>query len=451
MIPTSIALLGYIPFAALIMMDRNGARGFSIAYAVGLFFLPPNFPLNMPGIPDMGKDNVWAIGILLGTLIFHPGVFDRFKPNIGDYFLLGVLLVAFSTSIANGFGAYDGMSQTAEFTLAFVLPVFLARLHLSTPASIKTFLVTLCIGAAAYAPLAAWEFRMSPQIHTTVYGYFQHVFQQHARGSFWRPIVFFSHALALARFFAFTAFLAMLPLRKDLTRMLGPVVGKYLFVAPLLGLIISQSLGPMIMFGCMCAGYYVYRHRPRLAYVLPVVGFVWLTASLVGLQPRLDYTSGVDQYSADRADSFQYRLDALSEYSSVIMNKPLLGHGGWDHGRIEGRATDSQALISLLFRGWIGSAFYFAWWFYGIYVLVQIVQRSRQTMLGAKATGLLAMASFSIALTVIDAGFDQHVAVVLAASMGIHSWLSANPQIPTLANYQSRDIRVTKPLSWTSR
>lgn len=445
-----MALVAYVPIAALIMMDRNNARGFSIAFVLGLMLLPPNFPADLPGVPDAAKDNVWAIGILIGTIIFHPSVFDRFKANVGDYFLLGVVLVAFATSVANGFGPYDGISQAAEFGLGFVLPVFLARLHIGTPASLKIFLLTLCIGAAAYAPFALWEFRMSPQIHTTVYGYFQHVFQQHFRGGFWRPIVFFSHALALGRFFAFTAFLTLFPLRHELTQRFG-VIGKYFFLAPLLGLIVSQSLGPYIMFCLLCGGYIVYRHRPWLAYVLPAIGFIWLGASLVGVAPRLDYAESFDTVSADRADSLQYRLDALSEYGSVIMNKPLVGHGGWDHGRIEGRATDSQALISLLFRGWIGSLFYFAWWFYGLYVLVQIVHRTRQTVLGAKATALLSFASFSLFLSVIDAGFDQHLALVLASAASIHAWLSTNPQIPTLANYEPTTPRVSKPLPWAVR
>ena len=59
---------------------------------------------------------------------------------------------------------------------------------------------------------------MSPQIHRTLYGYFQHVFVQFERGGYWRPVVCFNHALDLGRFFAFAAFLAALPMRKELAR-----------------------------------------------------------------------------------------------------------------------------------------------------------------------------------------------------------------------------------------
>jgi len=323
MIPYWVALLGWIPISFVLMADRNSARGFSLAFLLGLMFLPAGVEIDIPSLPDLDKANVATVGILLGTIVFHPKLFDRFRLTSLDLIFLVIIQLTFVTSYVNGHGVYDGISRSIGFVLNFALPVLLARVHLGTPASLRTFLMTLVLLSVIYAPLAAWEFRMSPQFHTTVYGYFQHVFQQHFRGGFWRPIVFFYHALSLARFFAFAAFLAMLPLRRDLAAMFGPV-GNFLFLAPLLGLVLSQSLGPYMLFGLLVSGYFLIRNlHYSVVYIVPAVAYLWVFFVYIGFEIGYGSVDTISTVTAERAQSLEYRLLAIREYKDIIFNQPL--------------------------------------------------------------------------------------------------------------------------------
>lgn len=431
MIPFQAALVAWILVSMLLMADRDNARGFSLAVVLGMLILPAGYDMNLPGVPDLEKDNVAGIGILLGTIVFHPHLFDRFRLSILDFLLLFVMLATIVTSYLGNFGMYDGVSRSTGFLLNFVLIVFLARIHLGTPRSLRVFLLTLFLASVAYAPLALWEFRMSPQIHTQLYGYFQHVFQQHFRGGFWRPIICFSHALALGRFFAFTAFLGALPLRHDLIRIFGGW-GGLLFLAPLLGLALSQSLGPYFMFVLLCVGYAAVRRQPWTAYVLPVAAFVWAAFVFMGFKPGYEVVENVETFEPQRAQSLNYRLEALQEYRSVVLFRPWFGYGGWGQGRIEGRATDSQLLIQLIRGGFVTAAAYFCWWFVALRTALRVKRRTHGTVLARRALAIAVLCSVSLAVTVIDAALDLHLIIAVSALLPIDVWLSRNPRIPTL-------------------
>jgi hypothetical protein len=421
------ALLVYIPVAALCMLDRNSARGFTLAVIPGMLFLPEAEEIVLPGIPNLDKLNVIFIGIFIGTILFRPRAFDRFTLLAADFAILLGMLVAFLSAFLND-GSYTYcVSRMFTVLLSVVFPILLARIHIGTPAGIRTFLLGIILGSILYVPLVAWEFRMSPQIHTTVYGYFQHVFQQHARGSFWRPIVFFSHALALGRFYAFAAFLAFLPMRKDLIALLG-WPGRYVFLAPLLGLFLSQSYGPYMLFVLLSVGYFVVQWRPVLAFAPPVCAVIWLAFALGGLRPGYDIVDSIEGINVDRAQSLGYRLDALEEYSSIILNRPGFGYAGYGGGRIEGRATDSQMLIALIDRGIIGAGLYFGWWIFTLGAMAHVTRRTRGTPFNRRARAITVLSSLALTIIVVDAALDLHVLLLGSAMLSVYAWVRDVPE-----------------------
>jgi len=429
MIPYQVALLAWIPVSALFMFDQNRARGFSLAVLLGLLLLPEAQEIELPGIPDIDKNNVAFIGVLIGSVVFHPRAFDRFTLIVGDLLLLACLMVAFLSAYLNDEALTYCISRTFTFFFGFILPVLLARIDIGTPGGVRTFLLWMIAASVVYAPFALWEFRMSPQLHTMLYGYFQHVFQQHFRGGFWRPIVCFSHALALGRFFAFTAFLALLPMRKDLEQLLGPL-GRWVFLAPLGGLLLSMSFGPYLVFAILVAGYFAVQRLWLLAYVLPAIAITWLLIAFIGMRPGHAFVEDIATVSAERAASLQYRLDAWQEYKSVIQFRPMFGYGGWGGGRIEGRATDSQMLISLLDRGFLGTFFYMGWWFYGMYAALRVMAHLRGCMFAKRAAAVAVLGSIALAMVTIDAAFDVHLLLCLAAMTSIYAWVRTEPSLP---------------------
>jgi len=440
MIPYQVALIGYIPLAAIIMAGRNNALAFSLAYLIGLMFLPSGLEFEIPGVPDLTKENVPGLGILIGTVLFHPRIFDRFRLSKLDFLFVFGMLAAFITAYTNGFGVRYGVSQMLDVLMSFALPIVLARIHLGTPASIKTFMITLVLLSCIYVPMSLWEFRMSPQIHTWVYGYFQHVFQQHMRGSFWRPIVFFYHALALGRFYALATFLALFPARPALVRLFGNS-GKYVFLAPLAGLLLEQSISPVLLFVFMSALYLAIQWRHWTVLIMPVLAFTWFGFVFAGIEIGYGSVDRFTPVSSERAQSFEYRLQALREYRSVILNRPWFGHGGFNHGRIEGRATDSQSLIFLLQSGLIGTLAYLGWWFGAMWAAARTANRMRGTPLGRTAAAWAAFGSIALTYTVVDAALEHFLMFGLAAMFGIDAWLRSAPgasQLPQRLHAQGR-------------
>lgn len=429
MIPYQFALVAYVAIAAMLMLDRNRARGFSLAFLGAMLFMPAQLKVDLPVVPNLEKDNVWIIGVLIGTLVFHPHTVTQFRFRRSDLLLLAVLPCTVLTSVVNEFGVYDGISRSMDFFLNVCFVAVLVRLHIDSAAALRTFLLFLVGGAVLYAPLALAEFRLSPQLHNWTYGYFQHVFIQHMRGSLWRPIVFMPHALALGRFFAFTAFLALLPLRKDLESRLG-VVGRYVFLAPLLGLLLSISYGPYLLFAILCAGWYVLPRARWLALVLPAIAIVWLTLVLLGMRPGYGVVDFVSLINVERAQSLDYRLIALQEYRDIVVNRIWLGHGGWGHGRIAGRATDAQALVGLLERGVLGFGFYYAWWIAGLFAALQLMRKSCGRRFHGRALAIALLGSLSLAVVVIDAGFDPHFMVLTAAMLSLNARVEETNVLP---------------------
>lgn len=429
MIPYQAALFAWIAVSAFLMLDQNRARAFSLAVLLGLLLLPEAHEIELPGVPDIDKNNVTFIGILIGTVLFHPRSFDRFTLIAADFLFAGLLAAAFLSAYLTDNSLTYCISRTFTFFFGWVLPILLARIHIGTPNGIRTFLLWTIAAAVIYTPFAMWEFRMSPQVHTAVYGYFQHVFQQHYRGGFWRPIVCFSHALALGRFFAFAAFLALLPMRKDLVQLFGNI-GNYVFLAPLAGLLLSMSFGPYLLFALLCSGYFIIQRQPVAAFIFPVGALIWLAVLFAGTQPGQGVVEDIASLNPDRAASLQYRLDALQEYKSVIMFRPFFGYGGWGGGRIEGRATDSQLLISMIDRGFIGTAFYIGWWFYGLYAAVRAMTHLRGRTGARRAAAVAILASLAIGVITIDAAFDVHLLVLLGACIAVYTWVRSNPLLP---------------------
>ncbi|MBI2432325.1 MAG: O-antigen ligase family protein [Candidatus Hydrogenedentes bacterium] len=431
MIPFEAALIAWIPISFLLMADRDSARGFTLAYLLAILLLPAGQKIEFSGIPDLNKENVTGFGVLLGTIVFHPQLFDRYRFSIADLLIGATMVMFFLTSLTNGFGAYDGVSQALEFFISFGLPVFLARIHIGTLQSLRTFLLALVIAGVACAPFALWEWRMSPQLHQYVYGYFQHVFAQHMRGGAYRPILFFSHGLALGRFFALATFLALMPMRRDLIAYLGKL-GNFVFLAPLAGLLLSQSWGPVMLFVLLCAGYWTIRRRYAFAYVVPVAAFAWAFSVMAGFNPGYSIVNQISAVNADRAESLGYRLDAWQEYQSIIANRPLFGHGGWGHGRISGRATDSEVLIYMLQRGFMGTFTYYAWWFCALHMAIWSFRRTKGTIFGQRGAALAVAISLCIAITVVDAALDFHILLAASGIIPIYQWLQRRPRIESL-------------------
>jgi hypothetical protein len=426
------------------MADRNHARGFSLAFIGALLFLPAKYGIDLAGLPELRKFEVASLGVMIGTVVFHPRLFDKFKIAWPDLFLIGTMQLVFATGVVNGDTYFTSTSRAIQFGLEFAVPVFLARLHIGTPRDMRTFLMTLVFGSVIYAPLAVWEFRMSPQLHTNTYGYFQHIFAQHRRGGFFRPIVFFEHALSLGRFFAFAAFVALFPLRRDFVDRFGRY-GKLLFLFPLAGLIVSQSMSPYLLFLLLCTGYFALKNNTWALYALPVMAIVWVGMVLGDLRPGFSLVADISTVNEDRAASFAYRLRAWQDHIPVIWEQPVLGYGGFGRGRIENVAIDSQVLNNMLTRGILGTLVFYAWWFYALFAALSVHKMVPNSVLAKRVRGIALMISLGILISAVDKALGPWLLLIAGGTVGIYMWLvshqSSEELDPSLNRMMVRSTR----------
>jgi len=419
MIQPELAILLWVPISVALMMDRNAARGFTIAMLGSLLLLPSGVAADMLGAPQLTKTGAAGIGILLGTAIFHARLMFQFRPRWFDALMVAMLGSMVFTSWDNGLGIYDGVSA-ALYEALDVLTIWLAaRIILYRPEALKTFLLGVAISGAMYTPLVVWEWRLSPQIHYTIYGEFQHQFAQFHRWGFFRPVVCFPHALDLGRFMALAAFLAALPLRRDLGRIIPG--GQLLVAAPLLSLALSMSLGPYILFAALCVGFAILRvPQMRWAmYALPACAVALVAVLASGGNPYARVFETAHTINADRANSFQYRIDALEEYQAVIVERPWFGHGGWSRGRLSHRATDSDLLIRMLKFGAVGAGFYYAWWGMALVSVASLTQRTRGVPFERIVRALAVAMAIGLAISTIDRALDPQIVVAVSSIVGI--------------------------------
>ncbi|MCV2867818.1 hypothetical protein OEW28_04185 [Defluviimonas sp. WL0002] len=299
----------------------------------------------------------------------------------------------FGPTMLPGLRLYDAASMAMTVGV-HMLPFVIGWRYLGGTRELGHLVLVLAIAGLFYSLPALFEVRMSPQLNTWIYGFFQHSFLQHIRQSGYRPIVFLGHGLALSIFLAqtFLAAIALWRARQDVRNsgvhwLLGSA---WLFLA----LVLSKSLGALAIatvFGLilMIAG-----KRSVVLFAAVAIAFVTIYPVLRGsglapVQGVYDFAKAVD---VDRAESFKFRLDNEDALLDRANLKPMFGWGSWGRNRIfdpdtgEDRSvTDGDWIITIGVYGWVG---YLSK--YGLFALpvMALAWRRRATQLTFAACGL---------------------------------------------------------------
>lgn len=259
-----------------------------------------------------------------------------------------------------GLRMYDSLSMLAHQVL-LMLPFFLAREALRSEAAIREILLALVIAGAIYMAPMLFEVRFSPQLHTRLYGFFQHDFIQAIRAGGFRPFVFMPHGLWVA-FFAFMVLMAAAALwridRGPRRKLWG------LAMAMGAGLVvICKSMGAILFAAVFVPIALVMKPRAHLvlAALLSVVVITYPALRGLGWIPTQDLVQRVAEFSPERAQSLEYRFNNENRVLAHAEEKPLLGWGGWGrffpHDPETGRTevvVDGMWIITIGNFGWLG-------------------------------------------------------------------------------------------------
>jgi hypothetical protein len=209
----------------------------------------------------------------------------------------------------------------------------------------------LVIAGLAYSLPMLFEVRMSPQLHTWIYGYFPHSFEQQVRDGGFRPVVFLGHGLLVA-FFIMTAGVAAAALWRAKIRVVRlPAAG----IAAYLGgvLVLCKTLGALVYGAALTV--LVRFTRPqvqlRIALVLVALALLYPTLRAGDLFPTRSMLGLAESISAERAQSLKVRFDNEDQLLDRAWQRFLFGWGRFGRNRVYDE--DSGGDVSITDGRWI--------------------------------------------------------------------------------------------------
>ncbi len=261
-----------------------------------------------------------------------------------------------------GLRMYDALSIISGLLIT-VLPFLIALKFLNTSQSHLTFLRVLCVAMIAYAWLALFEVRMSPQLNVWFYGFFPHSFSQHVRAGGYRPLVFLEHGLSLGIILSMSI-LGALTLWRTLK---GQTKRAYLWLLAafwlFFTLVLSKNVGALVITLALSPLILLTKVRLQLLVAAILAGVVLLYPMLRGadLIPTDKIHEIALSYSEKRAQSLNYRLENEDRLLEKANLKPLVGWGSWGRNHIFSQVTgnrvsvtDGYWVIAIGSFGWLG-------------------------------------------------------------------------------------------------
>ena len=272
-----------------------------------------------------------------------------------------------------GVGLYDGLSSV-EYQLLQIMPLILGRQFLTSPRDSQMLLRVLVIASLVYSLPILLEIRLSPQLHTWVYGYFPHSFEQQIRQGGFRPVVFVGHGLLVA-FFVMLGVVASATLWRSRSRIgrLPPLVVTIYLSAILVlcktigALIYAAILLPFVRFASV-------KVQLRVATVLAVAALLYPSLRAAELVPTEAILSLAASFSEERADSLSVRFSNEKALLDRASQRFWFGWGRYGRNRIfdfdsgkEETISDGLWIIVMGQAGYVGFLALFGLW--GLIVL----------------------------------------------------------------------------------
>jgi hypothetical protein len=340
-----IALGLWVPMAIGLFFVLRAPVAAAVAVLGAEMFLPELVEFRIPWVPPLDKHNLPYIAVLIGCLLTCPARVMRLPRERWFLFLSLALLVGgiftgltngdpmprFNLTTLPGLTIKDGLFTSISRLTWVALPFYLGAVLYRTPRDLADLLKVFAICGLLYIPFALVELRLSPQFHRWIYGYGQHSFDQTLRWGGYRPMVFMSHGLALARFFL-VATLAVFILGGTRQRLLGlpvAVLGTVLFVM----LVLCKSTGAII-YACLALPALWWlgaKSRIWIALALAAVVFTYPLLRTADLIPTKGILETAQVLGPERTQSLAFRF----QNENVLLTKARdrFGFGWGEYGR----------------------------------------------------------------------------------------------------------------------
>lgn len=409
----------------------------------GYLLLPELAEFDLPLVPSMDKSSIpsiaafvlcvfvlgrkvallpksWAARVLILVFVLGvvPTVLTNFDPIVFRS-LANAEAIAVRTDTLPGLSLRDLVSVVAGQVIV-LLPFLLARQYLSTETGLREVLVALFAAGLAYSIPALVEVRLSPQLNTWIYGFFQHDFRQMMRDGGFRPIVFLPHGLWLALFMVMSVLAAAALARTAPALRRAQFLGALLYLLVLL--VLCKSLAalaygliftPVVLFASP-------RTQIRIAMLCAAVAVIYPMLRNAGVLPVETIVAIATDIDPERAQSLSFRLDNEERLLARAAERPWFGWGIWGRNLVHDLRTG--AIVTIPDGRWIIVFGMFGWVGYlaemGLLALPLILLGLRAGRMRPDATALrVATIAMILAVTMID--------MLLNATLIPFTWICA--------------------------
>lgn len=333
-----IAMFGCI-VVFLILFASMQPRRAVLASFLGAWLFLPIMVYEVEGLPDYSKLFATCFGIMIAVIIFDFKRLIGFRPKWVDIPMFVWCTVPVASSVVNGLGVYDGLSESLDQIILWGIPYFLGRIYFTDWKHLKDLAVAIIISGVVYAPLVLFEMRMSPQLHNVVYGFLQHRFDQTFRFGLWRPMVFMQHGLMLAFWLMTVTLLAIWLWRSGTFRKISHprlpfdipfwVAGGLFLLLTIFSVSVNAWL--WLLIGLIALFVTERIQTPWLVIILILAIPFYIVTNGLGLWPQdtaVDFAIGL--FGPERAQSLEFRYNNEDLLSEKARDQWLFGWAGWD-------------------------------------------------------------------------------------------------------------------------
>lgn len=373
-----LVLLGWPLVAAALFSSRPRPEALVWTILAAFLLLPQRVEINLPMVPAFDRTLIPSLAALMLCLSgdarvpparrgWLPGA--ALPRALVLVYLFGPLASVLTNGdtihIGGGFflaglTLYDAVSFTVGHAV-LLLPLLLGRRYLADPAAHAMLLRALMMAGLAYSLPMLFEVRMSPQLHTWIYGFFPHSFGQQMRFGGFRPVVFLIHGLVVALFtaMALVAAAAWARGRSGRERSVAMLAVAWLGVM----LVLCKTVGALVLAALFLPVALLASLRQQIA-VAAVTATVVLAypmlrgSDMVPVDTALSLAASIDPA---RAQSLGVRFDNEAILLDRASLRPVFGWGGWGRWRVYDPATgeaitvsDGRWIITVGHYGWIG-------------------------------------------------------------------------------------------------
>lgn len=330
----------------------------------GAWLFLPMAAFAVVGLPDISKTSVTTVSIFLASLFFHFPSYASLRVTWLDLPMCVWLLSPLPPAILNNFGAYQGFSNVLAATFEWGLPYLIGRVFFCDREAMIEIALGMCIAAVVYVPFVVFELRMSPQLHTWVYGYHQHNFGQTKKMDGWRPTVFMQHGLAVSIFMSTAALSATWLWRTGaISQLIGGLMGLLSVTLIVVAVACKSSYAILLLvtgIGVLLISKLL--NTRMLLVLLLLFPPVYIGARTVGNWDAQLIRDAANSMRGDQGRSLGVRLDSETQLWKWIQGNQVFGRGDITKVKVESRALgifnkfipDALWIIALGKNGWVG-------------------------------------------------------------------------------------------------